>query len=159
MLEENSVERVLCQDAFPHFRDLQTAFREIFRVLRPGGLFAINHFAGREFINSIHRASSHPEGRPHDPGRGGERPPAGSRFRGEAGRRRGISFLHPRHQAVKSILLFLKLPENGLEIPGLLFLLARRVLVAGVMGRAATGAQAGSDRSYHCLPLSSTLQA
>jgi ubiquinone/menaquinone biosynthesis C-methylase UbiE len=59
-LEKDSVERVVCQDAFPHFHDLQTAFREIFRILRPGGCFAINHFAGREFINSIHRASSHP---------------------------------------------------------------------------------------------------
>ncbi len=58
-LESASVDRVICHNAFPHFHRPKAALAQLFRVLRPGGLLVINHFAGREFINQVHRSAPH----------------------------------------------------------------------------------------------------
>lgn len=58
-LESGSVDRVICHNVFPHFQQPKTALAELFRVLCPDGILVINHFGGREFVNQIHRASSH----------------------------------------------------------------------------------------------------
>lgn len=54
-LAPESVDRVICYNVFPHFHNPETALVELFRVLRPGGIMIINHFAGREIINQIHK--------------------------------------------------------------------------------------------------------
>ncbi len=56
-IEDNQIDRVLCHNVFPHFENTDKALSEIHRVLKPDGLFAINHYSGREFINSIHSQS------------------------------------------------------------------------------------------------------
>lgn len=57
-LDDQSVDRVVCNGVFPHFADKAAALLEIYRVLKPGGLLVINHFAGRDKINQIHGSSS-----------------------------------------------------------------------------------------------------
>jgi len=59
-LPDASQDRVICHNAFPHFEDLARCLGEIHRVLTPGGLFIINHYSGREFINSIHAKNPNP---------------------------------------------------------------------------------------------------
>lgn len=54
-----SVDRVICHNVFPHFRQPKGALAELHRVLRHGGLLIINHFAGREMINRVHRSAPH----------------------------------------------------------------------------------------------------
>ncbi|MCL6634368.1 MAG: class I SAM-dependent methyltransferase [Peptococcaceae bacterium] len=58
-LESLSVDRVICHNAFPHFRQPRIALGVLFRVLRPGGLLVINHFTGRETLNQVHRSAAH----------------------------------------------------------------------------------------------------
>ncbi len=58
-LEPASVDCVICHNVFPHFHRPRAALAELFRVLRPEGLLVINHFAGREFINQVHRSAPH----------------------------------------------------------------------------------------------------
>lgn len=58
-LKPASVGRVICHNVFPHFHQPKAALAGLFRVLRPGGLLVINHFAGREFINQVHRSAPH----------------------------------------------------------------------------------------------------
>lgn len=50
---------VICNGVYPHFHDKPLALAELYRVLKPGGVMAVNHFAGKDFINSIHGGSSH----------------------------------------------------------------------------------------------------
>ncbi|MCC5909128.1 MAG: class I SAM-dependent methyltransferase [Clostridiaceae bacterium] len=59
-LKSNSVDRVLCHNAYPHFQDPNKAIKEIYRILKPEGLFIINHYSGREHINRIHSQSPNP---------------------------------------------------------------------------------------------------
>ena len=54
-LEQASVDRVICHNAFPHFHQPKVALAQLFRAMRPGGFLIINHFSGREFINQVHR--------------------------------------------------------------------------------------------------------
>ncbi|MFZ5647003.1 MAG: class I SAM-dependent methyltransferase [Bacillota bacterium] len=58
-LDTASVDRVICHNVFPHFHQPRAALAELFRALRPEGLLVINHFAGREFINQVHRSAPH----------------------------------------------------------------------------------------------------
>lgn len=53
-LAEESVDRVICFSAWPHFPDPGTVATELGRVLRPGGALHIVHIDGREKINGIH---------------------------------------------------------------------------------------------------------
>lgn len=46
---------VICYSSFPHFNDKPAALRELYRVLKKGGLIAISHTASREEINELHR--------------------------------------------------------------------------------------------------------
>jgi ubiquinone/menaquinone biosynthesis C-methylase UbiE len=54
-----SIDTVICNGVYPHFYDKALALAELYRVLKPGGVLALNHFAGKDFINSIHGGSSH----------------------------------------------------------------------------------------------------
>jgi len=56
-LEDNSVDVVICNGVYPHFRDKRRALLEIRRVLKPGGILAINHFVSRAKVNAIHSSS------------------------------------------------------------------------------------------------------
>jgi len=47
-------DRVFCLGVWPHFDDPAAVAREVFRVLRPGGLLHVWHLASRERINQIH---------------------------------------------------------------------------------------------------------
>lgn len=58
-IEDEAVDRIICHQAFPHFHTPSLALREMNRVLKPGGLLILNHFAGRDFINNIHRNAQH----------------------------------------------------------------------------------------------------
>lgn len=53
-LEDISIDRVICFSAWPHFPDPSAAARELFRILRPGGMLHILHINSRESINAVH---------------------------------------------------------------------------------------------------------
>ena len=54
-----SINAVICNGVYPHFHDKKLALAEIYRILKPGGVLAVNHFASKEFINSIHAGINH----------------------------------------------------------------------------------------------------
>jgi ubiquinone/menaquinone biosynthesis C-methylase UbiE len=58
-LHDAAVDVAICNGVYPHFRDKLLALSQLRRVLKKGGILAVNHFAGRQFINSIHGSSSH----------------------------------------------------------------------------------------------------
>lgn len=53
-LDADSVNRVICYSAWPHFPDHRGAARELHRVLRPGGMLHVMHIDSRDKINAIH---------------------------------------------------------------------------------------------------------
>ncbi len=53
-VESASVDRAICFSAWPHFAQPEQVATELWRVLRPGGLFHVLHVDGRETINRIH---------------------------------------------------------------------------------------------------------
>jgi ubiquinone/menaquinone biosynthesis C-methylase UbiE len=57
-LAGQSVDVVICNGAYPHFHNKPLALAEMNRILKPGGVLAINHFSGKEFINSVHAGSA-----------------------------------------------------------------------------------------------------
>lgn len=59
-LDDESVDRVICHNAYPHFHSPEVALGEIYRVLKPAGILVISHYSGREFINHIHSQSPNP---------------------------------------------------------------------------------------------------
>lgn len=58
-IPDESADVAICNGVFPHFHDKPRALAELYRALKPGGVLAINHFAGKDFINSIHGGISH----------------------------------------------------------------------------------------------------
>jgi demethylmenaquinone methyltransferase/2-methoxy-6-polyprenyl-1,4-benzoquinol methylase len=58
-IKSGSIDTVICHNAFPHFRSPAVALAELYRVLKPGGRFVIDHSLGRETLNKIHRASQY----------------------------------------------------------------------------------------------------
>lgn len=58
-LDNATVDIAVCNGVYPHFHDKPLALSQLHRVLKKGGTLAVNHFAGRQFINSIHVSSSH----------------------------------------------------------------------------------------------------
>lgn len=58
--QEETIDAAICNGVYPHFNDKAKALAELYRVLKPGGILAINHFAGRTFINQVHAGASHP---------------------------------------------------------------------------------------------------
>ena len=58
-LPDQFAELAICNGVYPHFHDEQLALAQIYRVLKPGGVLAINHFNGREFINLVHAGINH----------------------------------------------------------------------------------------------------
>ena len=59
-VRRGSVDRVICFQSFPHFDHEPAALRLFRRALKPDGLLAIVHFAGRRKINQIHRRGPEP---------------------------------------------------------------------------------------------------
>lgn len=53
-----SFDVVVCNGVLPHFENRRMALAELARVLRPGGLLAVNHFIGRRQVNEIHASSA-----------------------------------------------------------------------------------------------------
>jgi len=48
-------DRIIANACLPHFRDRVRALREIFRILKPGGIFIVSHARGRAWVNRHHR--------------------------------------------------------------------------------------------------------
>ncbi|HNS32936.1 MAG TPA: class I SAM-dependent methyltransferase [bacterium] len=46
---------IVANACYPHFARKKTALKEIFRLLKKGGVFVISHPMGRNFINNLHR--------------------------------------------------------------------------------------------------------
>jgi len=61
-LRAGSVDRIVCFQCFPHFDDPARVLRLFRAALKPDGLLAIVHFAGRRRINRIHRSAGPPIG-------------------------------------------------------------------------------------------------
>lgn len=57
-LEDGSVNAAICNGVYPHFYDKALALNRLFRLLKPGGVLAVNHFSGKGFVNSIHQSSA-----------------------------------------------------------------------------------------------------
>lgn len=55
-----SFDVVLCFGVFPHFDDKESALRQIFRVVRPGGALCIGHMMGSREMNAFHRTLNGP---------------------------------------------------------------------------------------------------
>ncbi|HNR69193.1 MAG TPA: class I SAM-dependent methyltransferase [bacterium] len=53
-LLSESFDKAVCLAVLPHCRPLQSALREVFRVLKPGGKVLILHTCGSEELNAIH---------------------------------------------------------------------------------------------------------
>ncbi|HPM77397.1 MAG TPA: class I SAM-dependent methyltransferase [bacterium] len=62
-VDAQSVDRVVCFSAWPHFDEPLRVAGEIFRLLKPGGHAHIWHLAGREVINEVHCGQGEPIGR------------------------------------------------------------------------------------------------
>lgn len=58
-LHDSTVDIALCNGVYPHFHNKPLALSQLQRVLKKGGILAVNHFAGRQLINKIHGSSSH----------------------------------------------------------------------------------------------------
>jgi len=58
-LQDATVDTAICNGVYPHFHDKRLALSQLGRVLKKGGILAVNHFAGRAFINGVHGSSSH----------------------------------------------------------------------------------------------------
>jgi len=54
-LEDNSIDRLICFSAWPHFPDPDAVVQEAARVLRPGSRLHVWHIDSRQKINDIHR--------------------------------------------------------------------------------------------------------
>ncbi len=57
--ENEFFDRVVANACFPHFEDKEKALKEIYRILKKGGIFVISHPTGRKFVNELHR-NTHP---------------------------------------------------------------------------------------------------
>jgi ubiquinone/menaquinone biosynthesis C-methylase UbiE len=55
-IKSDSIDRVTCFSAFPHFPDKHKALVEMFRVLKPGGVLFIAHLHSFEEINQLHNS-------------------------------------------------------------------------------------------------------
>jgi ubiquinone/menaquinone biosynthesis C-methylase UbiE len=51
---------VLCFAVLPHLVDLEAALKELSRVLRPSGAFAVGHLMGSAELNAFHRSMGEP---------------------------------------------------------------------------------------------------
>jgi ubiquinone/menaquinone biosynthesis C-methylase UbiE len=53
-LEDASCDAVICFSSFPHFHDKAKAVGKLWRILKPGGIFAVSHFDSSGGINKHH---------------------------------------------------------------------------------------------------------
>ncbi|MBN1782178.1 class I SAM-dependent methyltransferase [bacterium] len=53
-IKDNRFDKVLCYSVFPHIQARESALREIYRVLKPGGSMLILHTADSESLNAFH---------------------------------------------------------------------------------------------------------
>ncbi|MCX8082533.1 MAG: class I SAM-dependent methyltransferase [bacterium] len=57
--ENEFFDRIIVNSCYPHFEEKPSVLREIYRILKTGGLFIISHPTGRKFINELHQRA-HP---------------------------------------------------------------------------------------------------
>lgn len=55
-LEDQAVDEVVCNSAFPHFNDFRQAAQEMCRVLKSGGRVTVFHPHNSEYINNLHQS-------------------------------------------------------------------------------------------------------
>jgi ubiquinone/menaquinone biosynthesis C-methylase UbiE len=59
IFKDNFFDIIIANACYPHFEDKVTALKEIYRILKNGGIFIISHPTGRKFVNELHR-KTHP---------------------------------------------------------------------------------------------------
>lgn len=52
---DEEFDKVVCHNSYPHINDKQQAFKECFRILKPGGIFVISHDANKHEIDAHHK--------------------------------------------------------------------------------------------------------
>ncbi|MBN1444600.1 MAG: class I SAM-dependent methyltransferase [Candidatus Omnitrophica bacterium] len=58
--ENDFFDRVIVNSCYPHFKDKIEALKEIYRIMKPGGICTICHPTGNKHVNHVHRETSHP---------------------------------------------------------------------------------------------------
>ena len=46
---------IICNNVFPHFQNREKVLKNVFRLLKQGGIFTVSHLKGRDFVNNIHK--------------------------------------------------------------------------------------------------------
>lgn len=59
VFEDNFFDRIIINSCYPHFEEKPSALKEIYRLLKKGGLVIISHPTGRRFVNELHK-KTHP---------------------------------------------------------------------------------------------------
>jgi len=59
IFNDNFFDIIIANACYPHFEEKATALKEIYRLLKKGGIFIISHPTGRKFVNELHR-KTHP---------------------------------------------------------------------------------------------------
>ena len=54
--EANQFDEVVIYNAYPHFFDKPALAKKVYRLLKPGGRFAVAHGSGKDEINGHHQA-------------------------------------------------------------------------------------------------------
>lgn len=57
--KDSAFNKVICHNSFPHIDNKQKAFYEVFRVLKPGGIFLISHDGSKKMIDEHHKHCHH----------------------------------------------------------------------------------------------------
>lgn len=57
-IDDSSIDHAICFSAWPHFPEPAKVLKEVRRVLKSGGTFAIWHAISKEAVNAIHRDAS-----------------------------------------------------------------------------------------------------
>lgn len=57
IFKDNFFDRIVVNSCYPHFEEKPSVLREIYRILKEGGLFIISHPTGRKFVNELHERS------------------------------------------------------------------------------------------------------
>jgi demethylmenaquinone methyltransferase/2-methoxy-6-polyprenyl-1,4-benzoquinol methylase len=52
---DEEFDKIICHNSYPHIDDKRKAFKECYRILKPGGIFIISHDANKREIDAYHR--------------------------------------------------------------------------------------------------------